>query len=55
MSRSYDLVVATEKDGEGILRVYEGLNSEGQFGKVTPQMYEGFARIVDVSYKERLY
>ena len=55
MSRSYDLVVATEKDGEGILRVYEGLNSEGQFGKVVPQVYEGFARIVDVCYKERLY
>ena len=55
MSRSYDLVVATEKDGEGILRVYEGLDSEGVFSGVTPEVYEGFARIVDVCYKERLY
>lgn len=55
MSRSYDLAVATEKDGEGILRVYEGLDSEGVFSSVTPEVYEGFARIVDVCYKERLY
>ena len=55
MSRSYDLAVATEKDGEGILRVYEGLDSEGVFSGVTPEVYDGFERIVDVCYKERLY
>lgn len=55
MSRSYDLIVATEKDGEGVLRIYEGLESEGHFNEVTPQVYEGFSRIVDVCYKERLY
>lgn len=55
MYRSYDLVVASEKEGEGILRVYEGLDSEGDFSGVTPQVYKGFSRIVDVCYKERLY
>ena len=43
------------KNGEGVLRVYEGRESGGDFTGVTPQVYEGFARIVDVEYKERIY
>lgn len=55
MQRSYDLVVATERDGEGVLRVYEGRESDGDFKDVKPQVYSGFAEIVDVTYKERVY
>ena len=55
MSRSYDLIVGTEKNGEGVLRVYEGRESDGDFRKVTPAVYEGFAEIKDVTYKERVY
>ena len=55
MQKSYDLVVGSIKDGEGVLRVYEGRESGGDFKGVTPQVYEGFARIVDVEYKERIY
>lgn len=53
-SRSYDLVVASESAGKGILRIYEGLNSEGDFTSVKPTVYEGFAKIVDVTYRERI-
>jgi hypothetical protein len=55
MSRSYDLIVATEKNGEGVLRVYEGRESDGDFRNVEPQTYAGFAEIKDVTYKERVY
>jgi hypothetical protein len=55
MQKSYDLVVGSLKDGEGVLRVYEGRESGGDFKGVTPQVYEGFSRIVDVEYKERVY
>ena len=54
-SKSYDLVVGSMKDGRGRLRVYEGLQSDGDFRKVTPVLYEGFAEIVDATYKERIY
>lgn len=53
-SRSYDLIVASEKGGKGILRIYEGLNSEGNFSSVKPTVYEGFSKIVDVTYRERI-
>ena len=44
-SRSYDLVVGSvDGAGKGILRVYEGLESEGDFSSVTPEKYTGFAR-----------
>ena len=52
--RSYDLLVGSEKDGAGILRVYDGMEAEGDFREVEPTVYEGFATIVDVCYKERL-
>jgi hypothetical protein len=55
MQKSYDLVVGSLKDGEGVIRVYEGRESGGDFTDVTPQTYEGFAKIVDVEYKERIY
>lgn len=55
MQRSYDLVVATERDGEGVLRVYEGRESDGDFRDVEPQVFDGFAEIVDATYKERVY
>jgi hypothetical protein len=55
MSRSYDLIVASEKNGKGVLRVYEGRESDGDFTRVKPSVYEGFTEIVDVTYKERVY
>ena len=55
MQKSYDLAVASVKDGEGFLRIYEGRDSDGDFSKVEPLVYDGFARIVDVEYKERVY
>lgn len=55
MSESYDLIVATVKDGEGIMRIYEGRESDGDFRNVKPQEYRGFAEITDVTYKERVY
>ena len=55
MSRSYDLIVASEKNGKGVLRVYEGRESDGDFARVKPSVYEGFTKIMDVTYKERVY
>ena len=55
MQKIYDLVVGSVKDGEGILRVYEGRESGGDFTEVEPEVYTGFAEIVDVTYKERVY
>lgn len=53
--KSYDLVVGSVKDGKGVLRIYEGRDSDGDFRSVEPQKYEGFAEIVDVEYKERVF
>lgn len=55
MQKSYDLIVGSVKDGKGILRVYEGRESGGDFKKTEPKIYTGFAEIVDVTYKERVY
>ena len=55
MQKSYDLIVGSVKDGKGILRVYEGRESGGDFKKTEPEIYTGFAEIVDVTYKERVY
>ncbi|MBQ8839589.1 MAG: hypothetical protein IJ005_09765 [Bacteroidales bacterium] len=55
MQQSYDLIVGTLKDGQGVLRVYEGRESDGDFTMAEPRIYDGFAEIVDVAYKERLY
>jgi hypothetical protein len=55
MNKSYDLIVATQKDGHGKLRVYDGSASDGDFSSIQPKVYDGFASIVDVTYKERVY
>ena len=55
MNRSYDLIVGSCKGEEGILRIYEGRESDGDFRNVTPVSYDGFARIADVCFKERIY
>jgi hypothetical protein len=55
MQKSYDLVVGSQKNGKGVLRVFEGRESDGDFSNVQPQKYEGFTKIVDASYKERVY
>lgn len=55
MQKSYDLVIGSLKDGSGKLRIYEGRESDGDFSKVEPAVYEGFKEIVDVEYKERVY
>ena len=39
----------------GVLRIYEGRESDGDFSKVEPVVYDGFKEIVDVEYKERIY
>lgn len=56
-NRSYDLIVGSQKAGDetssGILRVYEGFRSEGNFKNAEPsETHEGFAKIVDVIYRE---
>ena len=53
--KSFDLIVGTNKAGAGTLRVYEGRDSEGDFTGVEPAVYDGFAYIKDVTYKERVY
>ena len=55
MQMSYDLIVGSVKDGKGILRVYEGRESGGDFRNIEPKIYTGFAEITDVTYKERVY
>lgn len=55
MQRSYDLLVGSSRNGAGVLRVFEGRESDGDFRDVEPQVFEGFAEIVDVTYKERIY
>lgn len=53
--KSYDLVVGSVKNGAGRLRVYDGRVSDGDFSEVEPVVYDGFAEIADVTYKERIY
>jgi hypothetical protein len=53
--RSYDLLVGTASGGEGKLRIYEDAASDGDFSKVEPVVYDGFAKIKDITYKERIY
>lgn len=55
MQKSYDLVVGSLNGNEGVLRIYEGRDSDGDFRNITPVKYSGFAEIVDVTYKERIY
>lgn len=53
---SYNLVVAGEKDGMGTLRVYEGLESDGDFSGAEPIFEKtGFEKIADATYKELNY
>lgn len=53
--KSYDLIIASQQDGRGLFRTYDGLETDGDFSKVTPKTYTGFAKIVDITYKERIY
>lgn len=54
--KSYDLIVGSvTQDGEGILRIYDGRQSDGDFTSVDPVQYRGFAPIEDVTYKESVY
>jgi hypothetical protein len=55
MQKSYDLIVGSVRDGKGKVRIYEGRESDGDFSNVTPVVYDGFAEVVDVTYKERIY
>lgn len=52
-NHDYDLVVASEKNGVGTLRLYDGMASEGDFTSVKPTVHTGFAKIVDATYRER--
>lgn len=56
-NRSYDLIVGSQKGGDestsGILRVYDGLETEGDFSRVQPkETHEGFGKIVDIIFRE---
>ena len=54
---SYDLIVGSmTASGEGIMRVYEGYDSSGDFSGAEPaRQYGGFNEITDITYKERVY
>ena len=52
--RNYDLVVASNRNGQGVLRIYEGFKTEGDFSLSSPVRYDGFGEIVDVAYREML-
>lgn len=52
-THDYDLVVASEQNGIGTLRIYDGMAGEGDFTSVKPTVYTGFAKIVDATYRER--
>lgn len=52
-SHDYDLLVGSEKDGVGTLRIYDGMAAEGNFSVVNPTSYTGFGKIVDAIYRER--
>lgn len=54
LRRSFDLVVASVRDGAGTLRIYEGFDSDGDFSAVEPEIHTGLGRIVDVAYREML-
>lgn len=49
----YDLVVGSENNGVGTLRIYDGMVKEGDFANVKPTTYTGFGKIVDATYRER--
>lgn len=49
----YDLLVASERGGNGTLRIYDGMATEGDFSSVSPTVHTGFAKIVDATYRER--
>ena len=42
-------------EGNGRLRIYDGVSADGDFSEVSPRKYDGFAEIVDVAYKEKVY
>ncbi len=52
-SHDYDLIVGSEKNGTGTLRIYDGMTTEGDFSTVKPTVHTGFAKIVDATYRER--
>lgn len=54
-TKDYDLIVATQNNttGKGFVRIYDGMTTEGDFSSVTPTVYSGFAKVVDVTYRER--
>ncbi len=52
-NHDYDLVVGSLNNKVGTLRIYDGMETEGDFSKVTPVVHTGFARIVDATYRER--
>lgn len=52
LNRSYDLIVGSLQGEEGILRIYRDNDLSGDFSKIEPEVYKGFARIVDVTYRE---
>ena len=53
-NRSYDLIVgSTTANGEGVVRIYDGFDCEGDFTNAQPEeIGRGFAPIVDVIYCE---
>lgn len=51
-SRSYNLIIGSLRGEEGILRIYNDTEMSGDFSGVEPEVYDGFARIVDVTYRE---
>lgn len=53
-NRSYDLIVGSiTSESEGVLRIYDGFDSEGDFTNAAPEeIGRGFAHIVDVIYCE---
>lgn len=53
--KTYDLVVGSSTDSNGILRIYNGTASDGDFRNTIPEIYRGFAEITDATYKERIY
>lgn len=54
-TKDYDLIVATQNKstGKGNVRIYDGMTTEGDFSRVTPTIYTGFAKVVDVTFRER--
>ena len=52
-NNDYDLIVGSESNGVGTLRIYDGMTTEGDFSTVKPTVHTGFAKIVDATYRER--